>query len=199
MPRTPEQNNLIKGKRKNRLLEVALLVFAKQGYDGVAIDDITAKAKCSHGLFYHYFNTKEEVFAAVANKFIVGNQHVLPLKRAKELGGTEGIKLLVQTAGHFHEFSLNDVLANIVAFSLTNARKLTAVPEGLEVKDYQFVTIFASLVRQGQEEGNVIDGDPKQIALSAYDMLYGYMSRRVMFGETQEHVDVNVLLNALMK
>lgn len=59
------QTNTIADIRKNELILCALKVFCKKGYHASTINDIVKKAKCSHGLFYHYFNNKKELFDAV--------------------------------------------------------------------------------------------------------------------------------------
>ncbi len=51
--------------RKNDLIISALKMFCKKGYHSTTINDIVKKAKCSHGLFYHYFKNKKELFDAV--------------------------------------------------------------------------------------------------------------------------------------
>ncbi len=51
--------------RKNVILESALKVFCDKGYDGATINDIVKKAHCSHGLFYHYYANKKDLFNAV--------------------------------------------------------------------------------------------------------------------------------------
>ncbi len=65
MPKTQEQNDELKEQRKQNIVLAALIVFCEKGYDGTTVDDITKKAKCSHGLFYHYFDSKKAVFDAV--------------------------------------------------------------------------------------------------------------------------------------
>ena len=52
--------------RKDTILASALKVFCEKGYTGATINDIVKKAKCSHGLFYHYFKNKKEIFDAVS-------------------------------------------------------------------------------------------------------------------------------------
>ena len=54
-----------KEARKNDIVQAALKVFCEKGYGGTTINDIVKKAKCSHGLFYHYFKNKKELFDAV--------------------------------------------------------------------------------------------------------------------------------------
>jgi len=49
-----------------RLVEAAKLVFEDNGFLEARISDIAERAGLSHGSFYHYFESKEEVFLEVA-------------------------------------------------------------------------------------------------------------------------------------
>jgi AcrR family transcriptional regulator len=56
-----------KGARtRARLLEAAKRVFERDGFLEARISDIAQEAGLSHGSFYHYFDSKEEVFREVA-------------------------------------------------------------------------------------------------------------------------------------
>ena len=65
MPKTEEQLIRLKEERREVIVQSALKVFCEKGYYGATINDIVKKAKCSHGLFYHYFDSKKEIFDAV--------------------------------------------------------------------------------------------------------------------------------------
>jgi AcrR family transcriptional regulator len=55
-----------RGRRKRQeLIAAARVVFERLGYVATRLTDITAEAKCSIGTFYLYFDTKEEIFAAI--------------------------------------------------------------------------------------------------------------------------------------
>jgi AcrR family transcriptional regulator len=54
-------------KTRARLLESALLVFARKGAQAV-IDDVIAEAGMARGSFYNYFRTNEELLVAVASE-----------------------------------------------------------------------------------------------------------------------------------
>jgi AcrR family transcriptional regulator len=57
-----------KGERtRARLVEAAKLVFEESGFLDARISDIAERAHLSHGSFYHYFESKEEVFLEVAS------------------------------------------------------------------------------------------------------------------------------------
>jgi AcrR family transcriptional regulator len=49
-----------------RLLDAAKEVFEESGFLDARISDISERAGLSHGSFYHYFDSKEEIFREVA-------------------------------------------------------------------------------------------------------------------------------------
>lgn len=51
---------------KARLLEAAQRVFEETGFLEARISDIATTAGLSHGSFYHYFDSKEQVFREIA-------------------------------------------------------------------------------------------------------------------------------------
>ena len=65
MPKTQVQTKKIKKERKREIALCGLRVFCEKGYDGTTVDDIVKKASCSHGLFYHYYKSKKEIFDEV--------------------------------------------------------------------------------------------------------------------------------------
>jgi AcrR family transcriptional regulator len=50
-----------------RLLDAAKEIFEENGFLDARISDIAERAGLSHGSFYHYFDSKEEVFREVAS------------------------------------------------------------------------------------------------------------------------------------
>jgi AcrR family transcriptional regulator len=56
-----------KGARtRARLLEAAKEIFEENGFLNARISDIADRAGLSHGSFYHYFESKEQIFREVA-------------------------------------------------------------------------------------------------------------------------------------
>ena len=51
---------------RSRLLEAAKAVFEEDGFLEARISDIAERAGLSHGSFYHYFDSKEQIFREVA-------------------------------------------------------------------------------------------------------------------------------------
>ena len=65
MSKSNERLSTLKEERRIDIITAALKVFCNKGYDATTINDIVKKAKCSHGLFYHYFENKKAIFNAV--------------------------------------------------------------------------------------------------------------------------------------
>jgi TetR/AcrR family transcriptional regulator, repressor for uid operon len=54
--------------RPTQILEAAMVCFAKRGFHQASMHDISAEAGISVGLIYRYFENKEAVIAAMANR-----------------------------------------------------------------------------------------------------------------------------------
>ena len=64
-PRTKQQFEKIRKTSKDKILAVALELFAQNGYQGTSIAQIAKKAKISKGLMYNYFKNKEKLLEAI--------------------------------------------------------------------------------------------------------------------------------------
>jgi len=57
-------------ERKREIIAMATQLFAAHGYEKTQISDITNALNVSHGLVYHYFKSKTEVFDAVIDSLL---------------------------------------------------------------------------------------------------------------------------------
>ncbi|MGD8862911.1 MAG: TetR/AcrR family transcriptional regulator [Myxococcales bacterium] len=67
MPRSAKDNLEIRETRRDEILEAAKRVFAAKGFAGAKIAEIAAEAGFSHGLVYHYFESKQAILVELAN------------------------------------------------------------------------------------------------------------------------------------
>ena len=60
-----------KGRQTRQSIEdAARKLFAERGFHGTTLADITSAAGKSPGLFYRYFDDKEDLLAALAESFL---------------------------------------------------------------------------------------------------------------------------------
>ena len=57
--------NNIKNTKRERIIESALLLFAKYGYHGVCMDAVARDAKVAKGTLYNYFLSKEDLYDSI--------------------------------------------------------------------------------------------------------------------------------------
>lgn len=58
------------GGTKNRIVEIGGKMFLENGYDGTGIRAIMDRVGADVGVFYYYFNTKDDLFAEVLDRFM---------------------------------------------------------------------------------------------------------------------------------
>lgn len=198
MPRSPEQNQAVKDKRRGKLLDTSLKVFAIKGFGAVAIDDITNASRCSHGLFYHYFESKEDVFAAVWNEMIEATNAVPPLEAALAKGGTAGIKMISESYDKFKDADIRTLYAGSIAVRAYQAKGL---PYDIyeKAKRYDLAGALAVLIAKAQEEGDAIAGDPAEISRAMALMIETELRLACAPRSEKKFTSGDVLFGMLMK
>jgi AcrR family transcriptional regulator len=184
MPRTIEQNARIKEARKNQILDKAAKLFALDGYARVTIDDIVAETGCSHGLFYHYFSSKDDVYTALRKRMAgqeYANYHI-PKEEIEGKRGYEALQVIVNKA-----VATMDAPDNIIYYGLIiSSENSSAASLPCDNGDVSYGELFKSLVdliKDGQDEGKVRDGNPEAMARAFIDFCYGAMHRRSLEGQ----------------
>lgn len=61
-----------KQETRARVVEGARVLFNRHGFEGVTIDMVMAQAGLTRGGFYNHFKSKEELFAAAVESFLMG-------------------------------------------------------------------------------------------------------------------------------
>lgn len=63
---------------KDIILKTAYSMFLNNNYEAVTISSIIKAAGITKGGIYHYYASKEELFKAVIDKFLIDNKKVMP-------------------------------------------------------------------------------------------------------------------------
>jgi len=65
MPKSPEQYDDIRKQKKQLIMDVALKLFAEDGFHATSISQIARKAGISKGLTYNYFESKNDILEEI--------------------------------------------------------------------------------------------------------------------------------------
>ncbi len=86
MPRTKKQYEEIRKVSKQKILDSALEVFARDGYHSSTVSSIANTAGISKGLLYNYFKSKEDVLSELMlGLFDEFMEELLPLKSGEKI------------------------------------------------------------------------------------------------------------------
>jgi AcrR family transcriptional regulator len=166
-PRTKAQFLEMQDKARERILDASLLLFARKGVAATGVTEIAREAGISLGLLYHYFASKEELFAALVNMALKGAMGALKACEQNEASAAEQIgrisvmihKTLQRDDKTAHYFLLL-LQAGLAADSLSaSGGPVIEMTSAAAPFDH-----LENLIRIGQAEETVKAGDPRQLA-----------------------------------
>ncbi|MEI8237928.1 MAG: TetR/AcrR family transcriptional regulator [Actinomycetota bacterium] len=97
-----------RGERTRRaLVAAARRLFEANGYVATNIGDISAEALVSHGTFYTYFTSKEEVFAEVVSDLIADFQRIAHDEPAVDRGAALWERIERSNRGYLRAYEAN--------------------------------------------------------------------------------------------
>jgi AcrR family transcriptional regulator len=171
-PRNEEQNELIKDERREQILSAALKVFAKKGFAAAKISDIVAKGGMSHGLVYHYFRSKEEIFYVLLKRAMETSTRSIVMVDAMSLPPIEKIR----QAAHYILGAMRDYEDSAYYFLIVIHASVMEMPEEIRaLMDISNTAIqtFARIISEGQQAGELADGDPFGMTITFFAAIEG--------------------------
>jgi AcrR family transcriptional regulator len=141
--------------KKNRIIEAAAHVFAQKGYAGASVADIAVKAEIGKGTIYAYFDSKEDLFFAVFEWFMLqtGTAAKVGISHLGE-PATQRLEALSDSImGMWDE--IRDAFTLTIEFwaASSSSQMRQRFKEAFRRLYEEFRAIVASLIRDGIERG----------------------------------------------
>ncbi|MQB00966.1 MAG: TetR family transcriptional regulator [Actinobacteria bacterium] len=166
-------------KRRKQLIDAALRQFAYAGYHGTTVGDICDELGVGKGVFYWYFDSKDELFAELLKKTLY------ELRRAQEVAidrvkdPVERIDQGIRASIRF--FRENPGYVQVIRTAARYEQFAAALAHGQEV----VVADTALHIKAGMSEGRLRHGDPELMA-------HGILGALFHFVETYFGIDGDV-------
>jgi AcrR family transcriptional regulator len=166
-------------ERRKDILDAAERVLAMKGIAGTTVEDITAAAGVAKGTFYLYFQSKDQVVAALRDRFVEES-----LAHANELlsrVGQEDWWALVDTT-----------IAAVIDFHLERQDTVRifwgqgVTPETQDVLaacEARLVEMFAWGIRAGVDAGTFSTSDPEATARMLFHAIDGLLVHATLSGQ----------------
>jgi len=164
--------------KKDRIIEAAARVFAQKGYAGSSVADIAVKAEIGKGTIYAYFDSKEDLFFAVFEWFILQTGTAAKVS-VSHLGGsaTQRLEVLSDSImGMWDE--IQDVFTLTIEFwaASSSSQIRDRFKEAFRRMYNEFRGLVVALIRDGIERGEFrSDVDSASIAaalVGTWDALF---------------------------
>ncbi len=174
MARGIEKNQQLRAQSTEKIIGAALIQFSKKGLFATRIQDIAAEAGISQGLLYRYFPSKNEIYVALVedalDKMNQKAEEVLAMDiKAKEkiLMTLDAMYTTIETSERYRQTS------RLIAEGMSSESVPTEAKEALKAKRNKPYQIFEQIIRQGQLEGDMHQGDPYDLAILFWSTLNG--------------------------
>ena len=166
-------------RRREQVMEVALSLFAEQGYHGTTVGDICDTLGVGKGVFYWYFESKEELFSQLLEDCL------LRLRRAQQeaIGGVERPVQRIEQGivASIEFFRRSPAVLSVIRSAQRYEEFQTLVTNGQEI----VVADVAVHVKEGQARGTIRHGDPELMAHGILGTVFHFVE--IYFGTDAEH------------
>lgn len=171
--KTPEQ-------WKKEILDAAQSLFISKGYEETSVSDIMNMAGGAKGMFYHCFDSKEEVMHALGNKLFFENNPFEAVKDRNDLNGLQKIRqLLVINQSDTERNSLN-----VQAVSILKDPHILAA--AVEENRRILTPLWLELLEEGKKDGSINTEYTKE--LSELLPLINFWLMPTIFPATEEEL-----------
>lgn len=198
MPKSKERCQEIREEMRSTILQKSLLFFAKNGFAGTKISDLSRNIGIGQGTIYVYFESKEDLFQEILK---IANSNQM-LKQMKILANTpisakKKLRMLSETV--MKRLEEDENFAAMIALNtqmlLEKDKDYSSEATTYQTELYQYT---AKIIEQGQREKSIVDGSSMKLADFYWGVVYLYSLKR-LFTTEYEMISIEDLERILLK
>ncbi len=149
----------------DRLIEVAVKLFAEKGYDATSVADIVETAGVTKGALYHYYTSKDELLSQIHRRFITAEIKDAQRIMAQGWGPRETLRHLIISLVE----SIVSYRFEVTVFFREMHRLPSSVFDEIKQARDDYAGFFEKTIRQGQELGEFRhDSHPRMMTLALF-------------------------------
>jgi AcrR family transcriptional regulator len=187
---------------RNHILEVAMQLFSKSGYDATGVAEICQAAGVSKGAFYHHFPSKQAVFLELLNSYLNGIESGFNLMRQEVHDVPHTILQMADLVGSL--FQTADIHLPIFLEFWTQANHDPHIWETTVAPYLRYQAYFAEMIQEGINEGSIEPIDPQLAARVLVSLAIGLLMQslfdpQVTDWQTEARQSVELLLKGMVR
>jgi AcrR family transcriptional regulator len=168
-------------KREREILEAALMVFSKKGFDGARTKEIAHEAGLSEAAMYKYFPKKESLLSGLLSSFIGTMVKPIVLDSVERIvAECEAIEAFdaqaVITQIFLDRLRLFRAHKRLVKTMVLEAAKRPEIQSALRERILpEIISLFERVYARGLAAGAFRPADPRTVARTAMSLFLGYV------------------------
>ncbi|OCT12991.1 TetR family transcriptional regulator [Paenibacillus pectinilyticus] len=175
-PRNIEKDLLMREERKKFILDSAVQVIATKGIGSTHMNDIAAAASISIGNLYHYFKSKDEIYAELL--YMTQTDYGLFVTAASQMPGN-AIDKLRYICSTWLSISTNWAFTILIQTARTTESIPLEIRNAVTERFTANLQPVAAIMKEGQESGHILDGeDPLELAFYFVSLIQGLTLQR---------------------
>lgn len=198
MPKSKERCQEIREQMRETILQKSLLYFARNGFAGTKISDLSRNIGIGQGTIYVYFESKEELFREIL-KIADGSQTLKQMKFLVKMPVSAKKKIRMLSETIMKRLETDENFAAMIALNtqmlLEKNKEYSSEDTTYQTQLYQYT---AQMIEQGQKEKSMVDGSSMKLADYYWGVVYLYSLKR-LFTTEYEMISVEDLERTIVK
>lgn len=198
MPKSKERCQKIREEMRNTILQKSLLYFARNGFAGTKISDLSKNIGIAQGTIYVYFESKEDLFQEIL-KISDSKEMIKKMKMLVAMPVPAKTKLRILSETVLRQLEENEIFAAMIALNtqmlLEKNETYSSGETTYQTKLYDYT---AKIIKQGQKEKSMVDGSGMKLADYYWGVVYLYSLKR-LFTTQYEMISVEDLERTVLK
>ena len=198
MPKSKERCREIREEMRSTILQKSLLYFAKNGFAGTKISDLSKNIGIGQGTIYIYFVSKEELYQEIL-RIADYEQELKQMKLLLHLpiSGKAKLRRLSETV--MKKLQTDELFASKIALNtqlmLEQSMEFASGDTSYQSELY---ACTAKIIEQGQKEGTMVNGSTMKLADYYWGVVYLYALKR-LFTTEYEMIGVEDLERTVLR
>jgi len=187
-------------ERRIQIIEAAMRVFARSGFQEARMDDIVAETGLSKGALYWYYKSKDEIILSIMNSMV--DRELAGLEDLQADGRPASERLIEFTRMTVREFKRYTKLLPLFYEFYALAFRNKTVRKSLKGYLSTYMEVLTPIVQQGIDAGEFRATNAREAALAITSIIEGTILLWVLDPGTvklEKHIEssVRLLLDSL--
>jgi AcrR family transcriptional regulator len=147
---------------RTRIIEAAMDLFSKNGFEVTSVSDICDKAGVSKGAFYHHFPSKQDIFQKGMEEWLDSIDRQMALVREVEVNVPEALTQMTQMLPEVYQAAMGG-LPMFLEF-LSHSYREPEVLQAMASPHRRYREFFTTMIQDGIDEGSLREMDPDLVS-----------------------------------